>query len=286
MASQDIHCSAFTIGKKTVWHLKQMKVKGEKISMVGTAHQAPQFTNYCENSGIDLVRYTCPGESVQDRINHIAWWTRQQRKAAPNICLNTVLQTPQYADPVTALKESSLILCDGSDSVMPMGASNEVVKFLADNEVSVIGHVGCLSGWQTARIGGYRRVGKTAEDAIKIFRQAYEYQECGMDGMTIEMTSREVTNAIAKKLRVPVIEVAAGGAADGSELVIFDLLGMMPANRMAKHSKMYCDLLGTCMEAFKKFDEEVKNEVYPAEEHGWGMDPAELEKFLNELEKV
>ena len=56
-------------------------------------------------------------------------------------------------------------------------------------------------------------MGKTAEDAMAIFRQVYEYQGNGMVGMTIEMTPREVTNAIAKKLRVPVIAVAAGGAA-------------------------------------------------------------------------
>jgi 3-methyl-2-oxobutanoate hydroxymethyltransferase len=33
------------------------------------------------------------------------------------------------------------------------------------------GHVGALSGWQTAAQGGYKRLGKTAEDAIKVFRR-------------------------------------------------------------------------------------------------------------------
>lgn len=281
-----ITCASFTFGKKTIWHLQKMKDEGKKISMVGTAHLSPVFTMYCEHAGIDLVRYTCPGENNQDRINLIAWWTRQQRKSAPNICLNAVMQTPQYADPVTAVKEASILMADGADTVMPMGVTNEVLKAMADNHIAVFGHVGCLSGWQTTRVGGYRRVGKTAEEAMKIYRQAYEYQENGMVGMTIEMSSREVTDAIAKKLRIPVIGVAAGGVADGSELVIFDLLGMSPVEAMAKHSKAYTNLRGTCIDAFHAFDEEVKNEVYPAEEHGWGMDPIELEKFLNELEKI
>jgi len=174
---------------------------------------------------------------------------------------------------------------DGADSVMIMGITNEVLKYLSDNYVAVFGHVGVLSGWQTGRFGGYRRVGKTAEDAMSIFRTAYEYQENGMVGMTIEMTSRELTDIIAKKLRIPVVQVAAGAVADGSEMVIFDLLGMLPPEAMAKHSKAYMSLLGSCIKAFGDFDKEVKEKVYPAEEHGWGMDEKELDKFKNELEQ-
>lgn len=151
-----------------------------------------------------------------------------QRKMAPNICLNPVMQTHQYADAKTAVQEASLLLADGADCVLPMGVTNEVLKAMTDNHIAVFGHVGCLSGWQTARTGGYRRVGKTADEAMEIFRQAYEYQELGMVGMTIEMTSREVSDLVAKKLRIPVIEVVAGGVADGSEMVIFDLLGFIP----------------------------------------------------------
>lgn len=127
------------------------------------------------------------------------------------------------------LGEASIIQADGADSVITMGITNDTLKYLVDNHVSVFGYVGVLSGWQTGKFGGYKRVGKTADDTIEIFRQAYEYQENGMCGMTIENTPREVTNAIAKKLRVPVVGVAAGGGdADGSELVHFDLVGMMP----------------------------------------------------------
>lgn len=46
---------------------------------------------------------------------------------------------------------------------------------------------------------------------MEVFKMGYEYQENGMMAMTIELTPIEVTNAIAKKLRVPVISIAAGG---------------------------------------------------------------------------
>ncbi len=281
----DIPMSAVEQGRQTVWHLQKMKERGELISMVGTAYLDPMFTMFCEKAGINLVRFTAPGENSEMRAQNMRWWTRMQRKMAPNICLNAVMQTQQYADPSTAVKEAAILVADGADSVMPMGVTNDVLKAMSDNHIAVIGHVGCLSGWQTGRFGGYRRVGKTAEEAMAIFRQAYEYQENGMVAMTVEMTSREVTDAIAKHLRIPVIAVAAGGSADGTEMVIFDLLGFLPEVAMAKHSKAYASIMTDVISGCKVFDQEVKNKVYPEEKHGWGMDEMELDKFMNELEQ-
>lgn len=284
-AKTEVPMASITQGRKTVWHLQKMKDEGKLISMVGTAYLDPVFTMFCEKAGIDLVRYTAPGENVKMRGDNLGWWTRMQRKMAPNICLNPVMQTHQYADAKTAVEEASMLLADGADCVLPMGITNDVLKAMTDNHIAVFGHVGCLSGWQTARTGGYRRVGKTAEDAMKIFRQAYEYQELGMVGMTIEMTSREVSDLVAKKLRVPVVEVAAGGVADGSEMVIFDLLGFIPPEAYAKHSKGYATTMLDCIKGCAAFDQEVKNRVYPAEENGWGMNEVELDKFVNALEQ-
>ena len=281
----DIPMSLVKKGHTTVWHLQKMKDEGKKITMVGTAYLDPVFTMMCEKAGVDLVRYTAPGENTEMRAQNIHWWTRLQKKMAPNVCLNAVMQTPQYADKTIAVQEASRLMGDGADCVMPMGVTNEVLKAMTDNHIAVFGHVGCLSGWQTNNVGGYRRAGVTAEDAMKIFRQAYEYQENGMIGMTIEMTSREVTDAVAKHLRVPVVAVAAGGAADGSEMVIFDLFGFIPQQTMSQHAKTYANILGDCIHGAATFDQEVKAGIYPPADNGWSMDEAKLDKFLNLLEQ-
>lgn len=281
----DIPMSPVKKGHTTVWHLQKMKDEGKKISMVGTAYLDPVFTMMCEKAGVDLVRYTAPGENSEMRAQNIHWWTRMQKKMAPNICLNAVMQTQQYADETVAVQEAARLLADGADCVMPMGVTNKVLKAMSDNHIAVFGHVGCLSGWQTNNVGGYRRTGVTAEDAMKVFRQAYEYQENGMIGMTIEMTSRELTNAVAKHLRVPVIAVAAGGAADGSEMVIFDLFGFIPPQAMSQHAKSYANVIGDCIKGASEFNQEVKNGLYPNEKNGWSMDEKEFDKFINELEQ-
>jgi 3-methyl-2-oxobutanoate hydroxymethyltransferase len=271
--------------RKTNWHLQKMKDEGKKITMVGTAMCDPLWVSACEAAGVDLVRYIAPGFNARHRSEYTFSHTRQIRKLAPNVNLNVVMQTADYPDKYTAVKYAGEALTDGADSVLPMAITNDTLKYMADNWIPVFGHVGVLSGWQTGWFGGYRRVGKTAEDAMEVFRMAYEYQENGMMGMTIEMTPRQVTDFIAKKLRVPVIGVAAGGAADGSELVIFDLLGFQPISTMPKHAKYYREYFEDGIKAFAEFGNDVKKEIYPAKEHGWGMDERELDKFKNTLEQ-
>lgn len=283
---QEPNAMPMSMQRKTIWHLQKMKDDGKKISMVGTAGCDPLWVMACERAGVDLVRYTCNAENSLGRATYMPQQTRLIRKMAPNICLNAVMQSSTYADKYKATEYASNLISDGADSVMPMGVSNDTLNYMAvENYIPVIGHVGCLSGWHSMWHGGYRRVGKTAEDAMEVFRMAYEYQENGMAAMTIELSSRELTDIVAKKLRVPVIQVAAGGVADGSELVIYDLLGFQPKSTMAKHSKCYREFFEDGIKAFAEFDSDVKNEIYPAEEHGWSMDTQELEKFVNELEK-
>lgn len=282
----DIKTSLMQRGRKTPWHIQKMKDEGKKIVQVSPAGNDPLFAMFCEMAGVDILRYTAPGENVVHRAENLAWWTREIRKVAPTIMLNAYMQTQQCYDKYNAFKEASILSADGADTVIIMGISNDTLKYLTDNHISVFGHVGILSGWQTGKFGGYKRLGKTAEDAMVIFRQAYEYQENGMCGMTIENTPREVSNAIAKKLRVPVIGVAAGGGdCDGSELVHYDLFGMMPPNRAGKHVKVYGELIKFCVGAYKAFADDVRSGGYPEEKMYWPMEETELDKFMNTLEQ-
>jgi 3-methyl-2-oxobutanoate hydroxymethyltransferase len=65
----------------------------------------------------------------------------------------------------------------------------------------------------------------------------------------------------------------------------YDLFGLMPPNKMGKHAKVYGNLFQFCVGAYKAFADDVRSGGYPQEEHGWGMDEAELDKFMNALEQ-
>jgi 3-methyl-2-oxobutanoate hydroxymethyltransferase len=283
---KDVKGSLMVKGRKSIAYLQKLKDKGTPIVQMCPMVRDQFFVMAAELAGVDICRLTVPGdgqETQEFRSGLGMWWLRVVRNQAKLIHINYYMETMTFASKEKALENGAQFMFAGADSLLPMGVNNETLKYMADNWLVVFGHVGALSGWQTSRQGGYKRLGKTAEDAMRVFRMGYEYQENGMMAMTIELTPIEVTNAIAKKLRVPVIGVAAGGAADGSEMVDFDLFNMMP--EPASHAKSYADFLPWAVEAYADWEADVRSGAYPEDKHGFHMEEKELEKFLDAIEK-
>lgn len=273
-------------GRKSIAYLQKLKDEGTPIVQMCPMIRDQFFVMAAEMANVDVCRLTVPGDGTANMEwqSHLAeWWIRIVRNAAKLIHINFYMDTTTFASKEKALATGAAYMYAGADSLLPMGVNNETLKYMTDNYLVVFGHVGALSGWQTAAQGGYKRLGKTAEEAMKIFRMAYEYQENGMKAMTIELTPIEVTNAIAKKLRVPVISIAAGGAADGCEMVDFDVFNMMPS--AASHAKAYADFFPWAVEAYADWAEDVRSGAYPEDKHGYHMEEPELEKFLDAIEK-
>ena len=280
---KNIKVSKMQKGRKSIAYLQKLKDEGTPIVQMCPAARDQYFTMAAEMAGCDICRLTVPAENTMMSIEHAPWWIRTVRAAAKFIHINFYMQTPTFSSKEKALEYGAMYMAEGVDSLLPMGVNNETLKFMADNHLVVFGHVGALSGWQTSKYGGYKRMGRTAEDAMKIFRMAYEYQENGMMAMTIELTPIEVTNAIAKKLSVPVISIAAGGAADGCEMVDFDTFNMMPS--AASHAKAYGDFFKWAVGAYGAWANDVRAGGYPEDKHGYHMEERELDKFLNAIEK-
>lgn len=273
-------------GRKTIHYLQKLKDEGTHIVQHCPSMMGPLFVMAAEMAGVDICRLPPSSGQMEpeEGIRRAPEWIGEHRRMAPYIHINYVTDTLAFASKEAALANFSRFHAAGADSILPMGINNETLKFLADNHVIVFGHVGALSGWQTMGLyGGYKRLGKTAEDAMKVFRMAYEYQENGMKAMSIELTPIEVSNAIAKKLRVPVISIAAGGACDGSEMVDADTFGLM-ANP-ATHTKTYANFLQWASAAYSAWGNDVRTGAYPEDQHGFHMEEKELDKFLNTLEQ-
>ena len=280
---KNVKASKMMKGRKSIAYLQSLKDEGTPIVQMCPVNRDQFWAKAAEMAGCDICRLTVPAENTAMSIANAPWWIRTTRSAAPLIHLNFYMQTPTFSSKEKALEYGSMYMAEGADSLLPMGVNNETLKYMADNYLVVFGHVGALSGWQTSAQGGYKRLGKTAEDAMKVFRMAYEYQENGMKAMTIELTPIEVTNAIAKKLHVPVISIAAGGAADGCEMVDFDTFNMMPS--LASHAKSYADFFRWSIGAYSSWANDVRTGAYPEDSHGFHMEERELEKFLNAIEK-
>jgi 3-methyl-2-oxobutanoate hydroxymethyltransferase len=266
--------------RKTIHYLQKLKDEGTPIVQHCPSMLSPVFTMAADMAGVDICRLP-PSDGVAENKAKFIGATRQM---APRIHINYVVDTVDHASKEDALRNGAIYHSAGADSLLPMGINNETLKFMADNYCTIYGHVGAISGWQTlGAFGGYKRLGKTAEEALKVYKMAYEYQENGMKAMSIELVPIEVSNIVAKKMRVPVIGIAAGGACDGSEMVDADLFGLMASP--ASHAKTYGYLMEFAVGAYSAWANDVRTAAYPTDDCGVHMDEAELAKFIDLVDK-
>ena len=267
--------------RKSLAFLQKKKDNGEKIVQMCPAELGPVFGMAAELADCDILRTPSilslrSSARLEDELLTGSLTIQKYREYTSIIHINWYMPAATYADKSLAVRWGAEWVFDGADSMLPMGVTNDVLKFMSDNYVPTYGHIGAISGWQT-NATGYKKVGRTAEDAFRIFKWGYEYQENGMGGMTIELTPMEVSEAIAKKLRVPVVSIAAGAPCDGSEMVDMDTFGMMP--KPASHAKTYAQLMPFLCQAYAAWANDVRTGAYPEEKNGYHMDPEELEKF-------
>ena len=100
-----------------------------------------------------------------------------------------------------------------------------------------------------------------------------------------EAIPSDVTEAVMPLMRIPVIGIGAGPAADGQVLVFHDLLGIY-GGRPAKFVKQYADLRSAMIAGVAAYGDDVREGRYPAPEHGYSMaadESARLRDLLADL---
>ncbi|MDQ6435616.1 3-methyl-2-oxobutanoate hydroxymethyltransferase [Mesorhizobium sp. LHD-90] len=178
----------------------------------------------------------------------------------------------------------------GADAVY-CSASYATVKRMADEAIPVIGHVGLIPSRATWT-GGFRAVGKTAGTALEIFDAIRKYEAAGAFGAEIEVVPAEVAEAISKRTSLFLLSMGAGAGCDAQYLFAEDVLGQNRGH-MPRHSKVYRNfaaeydrLQAERIAAFSEFVADVNGKTFPEDRHVVRMDPAELQKFLREIDRL
>jgi 3-methyl-2-oxobutanoate hydroxymethyltransferase len=160
------------------------------------------------------------------------------------------------------------------------GTSVERTRAIVAAGIPVMGHVGLTPQTATA-LGGYRSQGRTAERALKVMHDAVALQEAGCFSIVFEAIPSALTETIMPSMRIPVIGIGAGPAADGQVLVLHDLLGIYDGHA-ARFVKRYAQVREEMLKGVAGFAEDVRRRRYPEPEHGYTMAPDEIQR-LHEL---
>lgn len=253
--------------------LKKMKGK-EKIVMV-TAYDAPS-ARMAYDAGIDVIlvgdslgnnvlgyKNTIP-VTMEEMIIHVA----AVRRGAPEAFVVADMPFLSYQISIEkAIENAGTFLKVGANAVKIEGGEEfgDLVERLVNSGIPVMGHIG-LTPQSVNRFGGYRVQGKTEGSRDYLIRSAKELEKRGAFAIVLELVVEDVAKEITESVSIPTIGIGSGKHCDGQVLVWHDLLGLNP-DFSPRFSKKYVDLYSIVVEALKRFKEEVKNGVFPGEEH-------------------
>ena len=252
--------------KTTVDKIKSVKGK-EKLSML-TAYDY-STAKYMDEAGVDIMLV---GDSLGmvvlgykntlsvtmgDMLRH----TGAVSRGVGNALIIGDLPAGSYNDNETALLNSKALIESGADTVK-LENEPEIAKFLVENKIEVMGHVGLTP--QT--VTDFKVQGKEEETANKIIKMAKDLEEAGCYAIVLEGIPLQLGKKITGLLSVPTIGIGAGPYCDGQVLVVNDMLGLYD-EFTPKFVKKYAHLADEMKNAFKNYVKDVKEGKFPEDKH-------------------
>ncbi len=139
------------------------------------------------------------------------------------------------------------------------------IRAVVDSQIPVMGHVG-LTPQSVHAFGGFKVQGKTDEEADQVLRDAVAVQESGAFSIVLEGIPAVLGVRITREVDIPTIGIGAGPDCDGQVLVTHDMLGLFN-DFTPKFVKVYADVGRMTTDALDRYCREVREGMFPAEEH-------------------
>ena len=255
-------------------HLREMKKRGEKITML-TAYDMFTAATFDE-AGIDLLLV---GDSASNNVlgnetslpitvDELLPLTRAVARAATramvvgDLPFGSYQASPEqaYLTAVRFLKEAGAhcVKLEGGAEMVP------VIEKLTQGGIPVMAHIGFTPQSEHA-LGGYRVQGR-GETAERVKRDAKAVEAAGAFAVVMEMVPGDVAGEISRELTIPTIGIGAGNGCDGQVLVWQDAFGLR-TGRMARFVKQYADVHRVLLDGARAYADDVRAGTFPGPEH-------------------
>lgn len=197
-------------------------------------------------------------DTVEVTLAEMVHHTRAVRRGVVRSFLGSDLPFHTYRTPEEAVENARALMAAGADAVKLEGGVAVVpqVRAILDAGIPVIGHIGMLP--QSVRDeGGYRKKGRTPEDARRLLDDAVALDACGVCAIVLEGIAAEAAREITLAIRCPSIGIGSGPDCDGQILVTADLIGLFPWFR-PPFAKARADVAAEIRRAVNEFAGEVR----------------------------
>ncbi len=261
------------MNKLTVKDLLELKRKRQFTEVYVST---PAEATACEEAGIDLI--------VTAESNNVS----AIREAAPNTFLTVGLIYGDYGNSTEGVHAGFRNMKHGADAIYT-GSGFKIIEAMANEGIPVIGHVGFIP-YKASWFGGFKAVGKTAEEAVACYQRTLDYQNAGAIGVELEIVPSQVATEISKRVDILVLSMGSGPGCHGQYLFATDILGTNTGH-VPRHAKVYRNLKEDyarlqqeTIAAFKEFKEDVDTGAFPPESTLVSMKDDEFKKFMKSLE--
>jgi 3-methyl-2-oxobutanoate hydroxymethyltransferase len=270
--------------KITTLRLRQMKEKGEKISML-TAYDHPT-ARIMDDAGIDIILV---GDSVGNTMlgypdtipvtmDQMISHTTAVCKAVKYALVVGDMPFMSYQISVEdAVKNAGRFIKEARAHSIKLEGGVQVadrVAAIVNAGIPVMGHLG-LTPQSVNMLGGYRVQGKNKAQAQKMLDDARCLEDAGVFAILLELMPAAMGKLITDSISVPTVGIGAGPHTSGQILIYHDMVGI-EAVFQPKFVKKYAALEETIHGAISNYVEDVRSGAFPSPEHCFDMDEEEL----------
>lgn len=255
----------------TTLRLKEMKDRGEKISMI-TSYDYSMAT-IVDGAGMDVIlvgdsaanvmagHETTLPITLDQMIYHAQSVVRGVNRAL--VVCDMPFGTYQ-GDSQAALDSAVRIMKEtGADAVKMEGGAEilDSIKRILTAGIPVMGHLG-LTPQSIHKFGTYTVRAKEEAEAKKLMDDAKLLEEAGCFAIVLEKIPAQLAKEVTESLSIPTIGIGAGGGTDGQVLVIHDMLGINKGFS-PRFLRKYANLHEIMTEAVSHYIEDVKSCDFP-----------------------
>jgi 3-methyl-2-oxobutanoate hydroxymethyltransferase len=262
-----------SVKRVTTHVLSEMKLKGEKISMLTSYDYS--MAAIVDRAGIDVILVGDSASNVMaghettlpitldQMIYHGASVVRAVQRAL--VVVDLPFGTYQ-GNSKEALNSSIRIMKEASADAVKLEGGSEVlesVNRILSAGIPVMGHLG-LTPQSIHKFGTYAVRAKEEEEAKKLIEDAKLLEEAGCFAIVLEKIPAGLAKQVAESVTIPIIGIGAGNGVDGQVLVIHDMLGITQ-EFSPRFLRRYHNLFAEIKGAVETYIGDVKSKDFPNE---------------------
>ena len=261
------------VKRVTTHTLAEMKMKGEKISML-TGYDF-SIARILDNAGIDIILVGDSASNVMAgnettlpiTLNQMIYHAQSVVRGVNRALVVVDLPFGTYqGNSLEALNSAIRVMKETGAGAVKLEGGSEIMESITrilSAGIPVMGHLG-LTPQSIHKFGTYVVRAKDEAEAQKLVEDAHLLEEIGCFGIVLEKIPAKLGAQVAKEVKIPIIGIGAGSGVDGQVLVLHDMLGItqeFSPRFLRRYNNLYDQIKGSV----ENYIKDVKSRDFPNE---------------------